>query len=351
MNQSKIKTIDSFQGMRFLVFLGIFLTHCGFSGLYRFAAYGVCFFFMLSGYLQGLKYYDTNKTIPVSSPRSCFNYAWHHLKKLYPLHVMTFLLAIPFTGLFYSFKTDGIRALPFWSAVSFLDLSLTKALVPFHYYSFNIVSWYLSAYFWLMIITLPLIRFIRKHKTLWFIPAAFGLLVLYSCFVIKILPNYSEFLLYVFPIARIPEYTIGLTLGLCHDTLYEKIKNLITPLGYLSLLAILVLGIGSSLSLDLERVLIWVIPNMFLLFFLHKSNSLFCKAISAPFLSKLGGMTGSMYLLHYIVYHYLLISSIRYTGYVIPIITFLLTLLLAFLYQKFFYPKQQPTGLIKEGRI
>lgn len=84
-----MKKLNALQGIRALATIGIFLFH---SGLLLRGTFPVTLFFMLSGFMMyytksGLNQYDGFK-------RWTEEYVMKKLKQFYPLHIITFIIAL-----------------------------------------------------------------------------------------------------------------------------------------------------------------------------------------------------------------------------------------------------------------
>lgn len=83
------------------------------------------------------------------------------IKKSYPLHFLTFLLAIPFS--IQELIKPNVNV---WIA-SFLNLILVQSWIPKTsvYFSNNAVSWYLSVYLFLMLLSPFVVRYLKQLNT------------------------------------------------------------------------------------------------------------------------------------------------------------------------------------------
>lgn len=133
--------VQGFQGLRGFAILLIVISHCcwtlnehGNNILTYAGAWGVSCFIMLSGFLAVDRYYGTDFGLSDS-----LLMIKRKIRKCYPLHLLTFIVAVPFSAHAFQF---------FWKTLltAIFNLTLTQALVPLPsvYFSFNSVSWYLS---------------------------------------------------------------------------------------------------------------------------------------------------------------------------------------------------------------
>lgn len=93
--------IGSLQVLRALGFLAIFSAH---AGITRLGAFGVSLFFVLSGFVLAYSYNNEKK---VTGTRNVIVYVLNKIKRLYPLHVLMLILAIPIAKISLSLKGGG----------------------------------------------------------------------------------------------------------------------------------------------------------------------------------------------------------------------------------------------------
>lgn len=90
--------IGSLQVLRALGFLAIFSAH---AGITRLGAFGVSLFFVLSGFVLAYSYNNEKK---VTGTRNVIVYVLNKIKRLYPLHVLMLILAIPIAKISLSLR-------------------------------------------------------------------------------------------------------------------------------------------------------------------------------------------------------------------------------------------------------
>lgn len=128
-NRVDIKPLTS---LRFFAAAGVLYGHFGYA--YNTAGLGVCFFFMLSGFILTHSYYNKFKFIDVRSIKSLWI---SRAARIYPLHLATLLMAIPLI-----LKEGG--------NITFSSFIENAALLQSWYpnkvqaFSYNSVSWTLS---------------------------------------------------------------------------------------------------------------------------------------------------------------------------------------------------------------
>lgn len=155
--------IESIQALRGIAFLLVFTSHCAIG---EGGAIGVSLFLVMSGFLLVQKHcYDEYRITFITCYRSSYN----RIKKLYPLHIVTMLMALPF--LYNATKNiDGNKILYFGSRLV-ANIGLIQAWFPQENirYSLNNLSWYLCVCSWCYFvfpIILKLIKQIKYRKNL-----------------------------------------------------------------------------------------------------------------------------------------------------------------------------------------
>lgn len=205
----KVKIVG-YQGLRGIAFVLIFISHCTFSVIEGknsttyFGAFGVSLFIVLSGFLTVYNHYDGDEL-------STKEQISKTIKKIYPLHFLTFLLAIPFS--IKEFLKPNINA---WIA-SFLNLILVQSWIPKTsvYFSNNAVSWYLSTYLFLMLISPFVVKYFLKLNTKRIIGLlAFILLLQISLVLFWGNYSWSHWIIYICPITRSLDFISGGSIAL-----------------------------------------------------------------------------------------------------------------------------------------
>ena len=138
----KDNRISTLQGYRAVAFLLIFLSHVE---IVSSGVLGVSMFLTLSGFLMSIAYFPRIKELK-SGVKECVKFTFKKVKKLIPLHVITFSAMAAFNFLLLykaGFPREDLKnyivAFPF-------NLTMLQAWLPKRelYFSFNKVSWYLS---------------------------------------------------------------------------------------------------------------------------------------------------------------------------------------------------------------
>lgn len=298
--------IAEFQGLRAVALAGIIFYHYGNTGLAMYAVWGVSLFFMLSGYLNGLSW--ANGKQPRRDLKSSVSYMLRHIKKLYVLHIIMTLASIPVSGIIDGVQANGTRELVFWGIVFLMNVTLTKSLYPKYYWGYNGVSWFLSTYAVLCFLTPALLHGAARildnqklRKALKVMGAIFAVQFVY-CFMIGRTALVTEYWVYIFPLSRVGEYVIGMIAGMYSSKLPEGKRYGI--MGGIAGIWIAVMMFWVPMPEWLFRSIVWIIPNVLLLWGIHRSEGFLSKLLSGRLLVILGDYSANMYLIHQVVYGY-----------------------------------------------
>lgn len=303
--KTKLNSLTSF---RFIAALMVFLFHVGFFTKYQTGYLGVSFFFILSGFILAYNYY--NKLINLSATE-IKKFFIARIAKVYPVHFITFLIAIPYY-FFIPLKHDSI--LYFFQALT--NMLLIHSFIPFGNVSFNGVSWSLSdEMFFYATFPFCILFFLNYlqgilRKMLFIL----GIWIMTILLIITTFPepsNFNTWFAYFFPGVRLVEFLVGIFLGL---VFIEKEK-------YLSKLPKIIFSILEILTLTLLVVMILIAPIFIqnlrygLIFIPFWANLIFVFSFQKGFLSKilsnkilvyLGEISFSFYMIHNLVLSYIL---------------------------------------------
>lgn len=220
--------IKSLQGLRVISMLIIFIWHCGYSNFK--AGIPVTFFFILSGFLSYITYKNKKEeSIVIAS----INYCKIKLKRIYPIHLITFLISVPLRIkiILNNFGKEII--------VMITHLLLIQSIIPitYFYFNYNESAWYVSTLMFCYLFTEILVKMINKiqnmNKKLF--KSIFLLLVtlVVQTVLYKVFNNtkLSQWFLYISPFYRILDYFMGMLVGFIWINTRKDInfnKNIIT---------------------------------------------------------------------------------------------------------------------------
>jgi peptidoglycan/LPS O-acetylase OafA/YrhL len=301
--------IKSFQGVRGVAILCVFISHCnlfvdteGSNILARLGGLGVEIFILMSGYLLMMKYgtsgYPSTKIMLRKK-----------LKKFYPLHLVTLMLALPFSFL-KLLEGGSLKEY----MVLLLNAGLLQSWVPISsvYFSYNAVSWYLSITLFFVVVGGLTVKFLNNVKSLersisllaviWL---AEGIWYLFSRHL-----GSAHWLIYIFPLSRSLDFIGGGVCYLLKSNLDDKKSSKLTD-GMLIVSLILLIWIAkcsTSSQSELFSVFIWFMPSVLLLLSValsDKTSKLTQILFQNKFMEFIGGISFEIFLLHQLVIRYL----------------------------------------------
>ncbi len=163
---------------------------------------GVSFFFILSGFVLSLAYTERFKDQTITTKE----YLIARFARIYPLHFLTFLLAIPRV---LSRQNGHVNA-KFFGTMG-LNVSLLQSYLPFSgsYLSFNSVSWSISAEFFFYAMFPLLLVAIYKAKSK---IALWAPLFLVPVLIFLTPEHWHKDIFYINPVIRICDFFIGMLL-------------------------------------------------------------------------------------------------------------------------------------------
>lgn len=342
MSEEKKPLIKSFQAIRFFLFVFIFVHHC--SNLVKIeildqSGFAVSCFIILSGFLNGYLYCMSYDKVTFKNLK---DFVFKRLKKIYPLHITMLIASIGLSNVF-NYKTSA-EFIEFIKRL-FANLFLVQSYIndQSYYFSFNGVTWFLSTYLFLTIISIPLlvlIKKIKKSKNSSIILILLSI-ILYTC-LLTISYHLShesiskEFYLYIFPPSRIFEYAIGMFFGslLIFKKFSFKYDNILFTI--FEILTLLVIYLFIKYVPFNDYLVVWgskwVIPSVLLLTTFSFQKGYISKFFKIDFFVKLGNATMNMYLIHQVLINYVLSRGIgvhyRYQALYIFIITIIISLII-----------------------
>lgn len=146
---------------------GSFFPHDG-SGIISRGYLWVDFFFLLSGFVM-CHVYGESLTSNFGKATHIKSYLWARFSRIYPLHLFTLILLIPFAIIFPILSpkvVDGSWQTFFaWSAL-FDNLLLINSMNQHTYLSWNILSWSIGAEWWSYIAACFIIPFVFQKTWL-----------------------------------------------------------------------------------------------------------------------------------------------------------------------------------------
>jgi len=293
-----------------------------YKDVFREGYLAVTFFFMLSGFILTYGYKERFSSGAVD--KKYFYIA--RLARIYPLHFLTLILALPY---WYSFFAKHIQ-----KALAFLccNILLVQSFIPTEkcYYFLNAPSWALSnEFFFYLCFPFLLSRVTRMS------PKCKSVLVLLPAFCAGFLAirlHNHAWVFYINPLFRIYDFFVGILLA----NIFLTIKDLFNKFGNgwftcMELFAIVMFvsffAIHSYVPEVLRFDLYYVLPIALIIFVFAFEKGFFSRALAAKGFVMLGRLSFAFYMLNLPIILYLT----WYTKdiYVIAIGSFFITLILS----------------------
>lgn len=296
--------IEQLTFTRFLAAISIVIFHYGkeifpfntewTSFLFRQANVGVSFFFILSGFVMVIAYWQKEKI-------SAANYFLKRFARIYPVCLLAALMLLGFKGAEYFLFPDksDLNLVDF-----FLSLSLFQAFIPAKAMSFNTPAWSITVEcFFYLLFPLLFNQVYKKvsYKKL-FIPivliwtiSQFALHFLLDSSFYTGYPSASHNFIYYFPLMHLNEFLIG-NLAALFFMFVMKHKSLKTDLWILITLVFGAIALRYNTVLSFHNGLLAVlfVP---LILFISSNKGYFTKINNWPFLIFLGEISYGVYIL------------------------------------------------------
>lgn len=300
--------INSLTSLRFFFALAVFFSHLTFvktdlqwynwlKNKVFFEGYlGVGFFFILSGFVLALNY--QNK---INKPHefSLKNFYINRVARIYPLHVLTFFLMIPFV-----FLQD------LWNPLAAgLNLFLLQAYVPIQeiFFSVNNPSWSISTEFFFYILFPFFVMMLYKYKFTRFIPLLSIPIIIISAPYVDI--DFEKGIYYINPLVRSLDFLLGIILYNEYRRFSYILKNVNFTVGsFIEVGAFLVLLLFFIFHEDVNRVfrygIYYWLPMALIIVSFSIEKGFISKILNHKILIYLGEISFSFYMIHMIVIKY-----------------------------------------------
>jgi len=224
------KRIEGLQTLRGIAFLLIFVSHCSFitSRTTYFGAFGVSLFIVLSGFLDMVRFDE--KPSENTSTR-----VKGKLKKVYPLHIVTMVGALPFAVHDIILGSESVSGL---IAKIVANLLLLQGYIPVKtmYFSLNAVAWYLTLVLTVTVISPRLACLIKRIKNVTCTNAnnyarwggiACAIIIILQTIWSAVCKNSTAFhwMIYINPLLRILDYILGMISGYVYVARQENSED------------------------------------------------------------------------------------------------------------------------------
>lgn len=258
---------------------------------------GVSFFFILSGFILAYNYQDRI----LKNKKSKRKFYQARIARILPLHILTFILALPFTyNLFFEHQF-------LWISQAITNLTLTQSYIPFEpiYYSFNAPSWSISDEMFFYFAFPFLIFLAYRFKTYKY----FLLLIIITTipFLTLVIPEkYDYWTFYINPFVRIIDFILGIFVFNIYQVVLRK-ENTINY-NFIEISAILlfvIFFIGHYwIAIVWRYSFYYWIPMSYLIFCFSFQKGFLSKILSNKIFIHLGEISFGFYMFHQLVIRY-----------------------------------------------
>lgn len=352
------KEIFAFQSMRFIAFLFIFAHHC-YKGIMipwlRQSAFSVSFFIILSGFLNG----NLKKNFSDFSFRNSVSYVAKKMKKLYWLHIFMLIATLPLCTIF---NNPDSRHLTAFIKNAIANITLTQSWINdcYYYFGFNGVSWFLSDFLFLALMTPVFFKIISKIGQMKFgtcILCFSAALLFFLCMIwvkyVKANGLNKEFYIYVFPPSRLFEYCIGMIAGYIvgqrqgakqNERRFSPVYTLCEILSIAFVVLSIIWTQRSQTTYFDKRLNAYIIPVVTMLAVFSRQKGLISIILSNKLTVSLGRCSMYAFLIHQILirYMYRTVGHQRYLCLYILIFTLIIS--------HYLYKNSQRTRLMQPGQ-
>ena len=196
--------ITSLGALKVLAVIGILLCHTGLIPSFDACARMVEILFLLSGFLMAYNYHNK---IEDYSLLNGFNIIKKKFIRLYPIHIITFLLQLFFVTTWWN------KSLSYKLSIGFLNLSFQHAWFIPTEFCFNNVSWFLSALLFAYLLTPTISGLTQNTKST---IKLFSIILLIRIYIEYLVHNESKYIvidLHCNPFIQTLNYMLGYIIG------------------------------------------------------------------------------------------------------------------------------------------
>lgn len=315
------KRLESLQTVRFIAFLGVFISHTSFAVFKKLGCFSVSVFFVLSGFLMMHNYYQSGRIKDVSFMRNV-RFSAGKMKKLYPLHLVTAIMVFVPNFILYPVlrKQLGLELV--------FNTFLLHAWNPFCRNMLNYTSWFISCLaFDYFLFPTVLKRIENKERDI-----NSGIRMLSALFVAQIFMGavlawvsplvarslrledvtaFRTWFIYNFPLSRLIDFLIGIDLYLIffgRDKTIKKDRTIYEILSFAA--AFLALVLSNRYADQWWSDVVVFTPFSCLIVYLFAIGQGKISEYRSSFITSISDLSGEGFLIHSVVFIY--IESIVY---------------------------------------
>ena len=317
--------INSIQAYRAIAFAGVFLSHT--QSPFSWALPGVSAFFVLSGFLM---YYSHASDATTASVKSNLKFSWSKIRKLYPLHIITMVLAVVLR--IYSESCNGITISSAAALIRdiLLNVTLLQSWVPDSTVnvSLNGTAWFLSVMAFLYF-AFPYLKNILADKSNKFMLASCITLMIVqwlSCMFVLWLDidgRVYRWFMYCFPLFRLVDFYTGCCLGRYYSLVGHKATGIVKASIIEILMTVVAILIcrfwkagqtsGFLVAINNWTTIFIPLSAIWIYLFVRKEG-IITELLSNKALIYIGNISSYAFLIHYIVIKYINVA----TKYILP---------------------------------
>lgn len=296
-----MEKIKSFNGIRVIAFMMIFFSHLGrfftIVNDFGFGVIGSQMFFILSGFLCLYNYRGKTQGIL----RESWIYYLKKLKKIYPLHLVTFLIAASLQ-LWWAYKFSSTSGLKLIIISAIPNLLLIQTFFRGMGGVYNFVAWFLADIMFCYLLTPTLVRLTKRccYKNQIFIS-------LFVIFLIQIIAAIicpvgdEQFIIYTFPLSRILDFEIGILFGQLFLITHKNHNKVLLYQGMsiISLFLLMILSYMFKIDMRYKYVVLFEFSICLIIYFTAMdSRGWISSFLCSPLMGFLSSISMEFFLIH-----------------------------------------------------
>lgn len=292
--------ITSLGALKVLAVIGILLCHTGLIPQFDACARMVEILFLLSGFLMAYNYHDKITDYSLLHGWCIIS---KKLKRIYPVHIITFLLQLFFVATWWN------KSLNYKLGIGFLNLTFQHAWFIPTEFSFNNVSWFLSALLFAYLLTPTITGLTKCVKSTLKLFVSILFVRFFIEYLIHTSPKDVSIDLHCNPLVQTLNYTLGYILGsifIKENSFNTFIKEKIdlTILSIIQLMLIIIYFLCCQ-RFDGTYRIFFIILSLPLIYSLAINKGYIVKLITIKPIIMLEAITLEIFMFHsFILYHF-----------------------------------------------
>lgn len=327
--------IKNIQGLRFVFFVMIFMTHCSFISETVYERWwgpivvaggpeGVSFFIFCCGFFLYRKY---RFSCDYYSIKSNIVYSIKKMQSFYPYHILTLIIMIPLA--YYNSPDIG------WLIKrGVANLFLVHSFIPdtSYYFSFNAVSWYLSASLWFYFIGPWLVTLAKRLTNVW---GVYMFVVVLQILLALLLRDskYMHAIIYINPIVRSFDLFLGILCAKVHyeHNIYIKCDDTLIEI-CLCIFLIITHVVYHYIDACFQYSILYIPVMTYIFVAFPNRNGKISQVLSGRICVYLGDISFFLYIVHKPIIRYLVVLShhVYLNPFIYVGISFVITLICGF---------------------